>query len=153
VRYVWFSAGFFAIHLAAYVLAGIVTQLWSKDIYHGPEALLHPVLRDVTEEAERQRQGKLMLPAQLVRALLMSVVLYPLLDALGELGYSVRALVLGGLMLIYADVASASPFPNTIEGLVYLRERYITASAFWRLQSEAVIYSLLFGPVAAWLLF
>jgi hypothetical protein len=153
VRYVWFSAGFFAIHLAAYVLAGIVTQLWSKDIYHGPEALLHPVLRDVTEEAERQRQGKLMLPAQLVRALLMSVVLYPLLDALGELAYPVRALVLGGLMLIYADVASASPFPNTIEGLVYLRERYITASAFWRLQSEAVIYSLLFGLVAAWLLF
>jgi hypothetical protein len=36
---------------------------------------------------------------------------------------------------------------------VYLRERYITASAFWRLQSEAVIYSLLFGLAAAWLLF
>ena len=153
MRYVWFSAGFSAIHLAAYVLAGVVTQLWSKDIYHGPEALLHPVLRDVSEEAERQRQGKLMLPAQLARALLMSAVLYPLLDALGELAYPVRASVFGGLMLIYADVASASPFPNTIEGLVYLRERYITASAFWRLQSEAVIYSLLFGLVAAWLLF
>jgi hypothetical protein len=153
VRYVWFTAGFFGVHLAAYVIAGVLTQLWSKDIYHGPEALLHPVLRDVSEEAERLRQGKLMVPAQLVRALLMSVVLYPLLDALGELAYPVRALVLGGLMLVYADVASASPFPNTIEGLVYLRERYITASAFWRLQSEAVIYSLLFGPTAAWLLF
>jgi hypothetical protein len=153
VRYVWFSSGFFAVHLAAYVIAGVVTQLWSKDIYHGPDALLAPVLRDVSGEAERLRQGKLMVPAQLVRALLMSVVLYPLLDALGDLASPVRALVLGGLMLVYADVASASPFPNTIEGLVYLRERFVTASAFWRLQSEAVIYSALFGLGAAWLLF
>ncbi len=153
MRYVWFSAGFFAVHLAAYVIAGVVTQLWSKDIYHGPDALLHPVVRDVSGEAERRRQGKLMVPAQLVRALLMSVVLYPLLDALGALAFPVRALVLGGLMLVYADVASATPFPNTIEGLVYLRERFITADAFWRLQSEALIYSLLFGTSAAWLLF
>ena len=153
MRYVWFSLGFFAVHLGAYVVAGVLTQLWSKDIYHGDDALLHPVLRDVTEDDERRRQGRVMLPAQLLRALLMSVVLYPLLDALGELAYPVRSVVLGGLMLIYADVASASPFPNTIEGLVYLRRRFVTASAFWRLQSEAVIYSLLFGAVAAWLLF
>ena len=153
MRYVWFSLGFFGIHLVAYVDAGVLTQTWSKDIYHGKDALLHPVLRDVSEEAERQRQGKLMVPAQLLRAVLMSVVLYPLLDALGELAYPARFAVLGGLMLIYADVASASPFPNTIEGLVYLRERFVAASAFWRLQSEAVIYGVLFGAVAAWLLF
>ena len=153
MRYVWFSLGFFVIHLGAYVIAGVLTQTWSKDIYHGDDALLSPVLRDVSEEAERLRQGKLMIPAQLVRALMMSVVLYPLLDALGGLSYPVRAAVLGGMMLVYADIASASPFPNTVEGLVYLRERFVTASAFWRLQSEAVIYSALFGSVAAWLLF
>lgn len=153
MRYVGFSLGFFVIHLGAYVVAGVLTQLWSKDLYHGPDALLRPLMRDVTEDAERLRQGKLMVPAQLVRALLMSVVLYPLLDPLGELAYPVRFLVLGGLMLIYADVASAIPFPNTVEGLVYLRKRFVTASAFWRIQSEAVIYSLLFGSLAAWLLF
>jgi hypothetical protein len=153
VRYVWFSLGFFVVHLGAYVVAGVLTQMWSKDIYHGRDALLHPVLRDVSEEAERQRQGRLMLPAQLLRAVLMSVVLYPLLDALGAFAYPTRAAVLGGLMLVYADIASASPFPNTIEGLVYLRARFVTASAFWRLQSEAVIYSVLFGASAAWLLF
>jgi hypothetical protein len=153
VQYVWFSLGFFVIHLGAYVVAGVLTQTWSKDIYHGPDALLAPVMRDVSEDDERLRQGRLMLPAQLVRALLMSVVLYPLIEPLGGMAYPVRFLVLGGLMLIYADIASASPFPNTIEGLVYLRARYITSSAFWRLQSEAVIYSLLFGAFAAWLLF
>ncbi len=153
MQYVLFSAGFFAIHLGAYVIAGVVTQLWSKDIYHGPDALLHGVVRDVSEPSERLRQGRLMVPAQLVRALLMSVVLYPLLDAIGGLTYPIRALVLGGLMLIYADIAAALPFPNSIEGLVYLRRRFITASAFWRLQSEAVLYSVMFGLAAAWLLF
>jgi hypothetical protein len=153
VRYVWFSLGFFAVHVAAYVIAGVLTQLWSKDIYHGSGALLHPVLRDVSEDAERRRQGKLMVPAQLVRALMMSIVLYPLLDPLSGLSYPARFVVLGGLMFVYADVASASPFPNTIEGLVYLREQFVTVSAFWRLQSEAVIYSLLFGSTAAALLF
>jgi hypothetical protein len=63
VRHVWPSAGFFGIHLAAYVIAGVLTQLWSKDIYHGPEALLHPVLRDVSEEAERLRQADAGRPA------------------------------------------------------------------------------------------
>ena len=153
MRYVGFSLGFFAIHLGAYVVAGVLTQLWSKDLYHGPDALLAPVMRDVSEEAERLRQGKLMVPAQLVRALLMSVVLYPLIDPIGGLDFPVRFAVLGGLMLIYADIASASPFPNTIEGLVYLRQRFINPSAFWRLQSEALIYSVLFGAFAAWLLF
>ena len=153
MRYLWFSLGFFLIHLGAYVVAGVLTQLWSKDLYHGPDALLAPVMRDVSEEAERLRQGKLMVPAQLVRALLMSVVLYPLIDPIGGLDFPVRFAVLGGLMLIYADIASASPFPNTIEGLVYLRQRFINPSAFWRLQSEALIYSVLFGAFAAWLLF
>ncbi len=153
MRYLWFSLGFFLIHLGAYVVAGVLTQLWSKDLYHGPDALLAPVMRDVSEEAERLRQGKLMVPAQLVRALLMSVVLYPLIDPIGGLDFPVRFAVLGGLMLIYADIASASPFPNTIEGLVYLRQRFINPSAFWRLQSEAVIYSVLFGAFGAWLLF
>jgi hypothetical protein len=95
-----------------------------------------------------------MVPAQLVRALLMSVVLYLLLDALGELAYPVRALVFGGLMLVYADVASPRrPLCEHHRGLVYLRERFVTTRAFWLIQSEKVIYSLLVGLVAAWLLF
>jgi hypothetical protein len=153
VRYVWFSLGFTAIHLVAYVAAGVVTQTYSKDLYHGRDALLAGYLRDVSEEREALRQGKLMFPAQLARGLLMSAVLWPLLGAIGELGFGSRAAVLGGLMFVYADLASAIPFPNTIEGLVYLRERFVGASTFWRLQSEAVIYSVLFGSAAAWLLF
>ena len=35
----------------------MLTQTWSKDIHHGPDALLRQVMRDVSNVAERQRQG------------------------------------------------------------------------------------------------
>jgi hypothetical protein len=56
-------------------------------------------------------------------------------------------------MFVYSDLAAATPFPNTIEGLVFLRKRFITPDAFFRIQSEAILYSLLFGGFATWLLF
>jgi hypothetical protein len=39
-----------------------------------------------------------LLAAQVLRALLMSVVLYPLQGPIGELSFELRALLLGGLM-------------------------------------------------------
>jgi hypothetical protein len=56
-------------------------------------------------------------------------------------------------MFVYADLASAIPFPNTIEGLVYLEEKYVRLDSFLTIQFEAVVYSLLFGLSAGWLLF
>jgi hypothetical protein len=154
MEYIWFSLGFFAIHLGSYVAAGVVNQqLLSKQYYGGDEPLFAPFFRNMEEPAERRRQGKLMIPAQLVRALLMSIVLYPLLGPLGDLSGGVRFAVLAGLMFVYADLASATPFVNNIEGLVYLKPRFTSPQVFWRIQVEAVMYSVLFGVLAAWLLF
>jgi hypothetical protein len=154
VEYVWFSLGFFLIHLGAYAVAGALNQqLLTKHLYGGEDALLAPFFRDMEDPEERRRSGRLMVPAQLVRALLMSVVLFPVLGAIGDLSYGVRFAFLAGLMFVYADVAAATPFSNNIEGRVYLQARFTSWDAFWRIQSEAVVYSLLFGGVAAWLLF
>lgn len=154
LRFVWFTLGFFAIHLVSYTVAGVVSQLYSKELYRGPDAVLEPMLRDVYEdETAQRRQGMLMVPAQLARAVLMAAVLFPLLDALGELSVAVRAVVLGGLMFVYADLAAATPFPNTIEGWVFLKPRYLTREAVWKISSEAAIYSVLFGVAASVLLF
>jgi hypothetical protein len=154
MEYVWFSAGFFLIHLGAYVVAGVLNQqLVCRDLYGGERALYAPFFRDVADPAERRRQGRLMVPAQLVRALVMSVVLYPLLPALGDLAFGLRFAFLSGLMFVYTDFAAAAPFSNNVEGLVYLQPRYTSWEVFWKVQSEAVVYSLLFGGLAAWLLF
>lgn len=154
MEYVGFSLGFFVIHLIAYVIAGVLNQqLLTRELYGGEGALLTAFLRDMDDPSEKQRSGRLMLPAQLARAVLMSIVLYPILDTLGELSYSVRFAFLAGLMFVYADLASATPFSNNIEGLVYLQRRFVRWSVFWRIQSEAIVYALLFGGAAAWLLF
>lgn len=53
-----------------------------------------------------------MLPAQLVRGALLSVVLYPILTPLTELSFGTRFGFLSGLMFVYTDLAAATPFPN-----------------------------------------
>lgn len=154
MEYVWFSLGFFLIHLAAYAVAGALNQnLLTRDLYGGEQALFSPFFRDMEDRAEAQRVARLMVPAQLARAVAMSVVLYPILGALGELPYGLRFAFLTGLMFVYADFASATPFSNNIEGIVYLKPKFTTRDVFLRIQSEAVVYSLLFGAIAAWLLF
>lgn len=74
-------------------------------------------------------------------------------DPIGRLPYEGRFAFLAGLMFVYADLAAATPFSNNIEGLVYLRPEFTTRDVFVRVASEAVVYSVLFGAVAGWLLF
>ncbi len=83
----------------------------------------------------------------------MSIVLYPILEPLGDLPFGLRFAFLGGLMLVYADLASAVPFSNTIEGLVYMKKPFVRKDVFWTIESEAILYSLIFGFFSSWLLF
>ena len=153
MEYVWFSLGFVAIHLGAYIAAGALTLQFTKDLYTGESALFASFLRDVDAPEEKARQGLVMWPAQLARGLLMSIVLYPILGPLAELSFAARFAFLATLMFVYTDLAAATPFSNTIEGLVYMKKKFVRPSAFWRIQSEALLYSTLFGALAAWTLF
>jgi hypothetical protein len=56
-------------------------------------------------------------------------------------------------MLVYTDLAAATPFSNNIEGLVYMKRKFVRPNVFWRIQSEALVYSTVFGGLAAWTLF
>jgi hypothetical protein len=90
---------------------------------------------------------------QFIRALLMSFVLYPILPYLQELSFGMQFLFMSSLMFIYADFSSAIPFSNTIEGFVYLKKKFVEKNVFWTIQFEAIIYSIMFGLLSAWLLF
>lgn len=57
------------------------------------------------------------------------------------------------MIFVYTDFASAIPFPYNIEGFIYLKERYLKKGAFWKLQFEMIVFSSIFGLVAAWILF
>lgn len=152
VDYAVFVAGFTIIHTAAYTVAGVLELRFADYIYRGEERRIDFV-RDMTIPEESTRIGLVFLPAQLVRGVLMAIVLLPVLDAIGNLAFGIRVAFLAGLMFVYADLASAVPFPNTIEGLVYLEEKYVRRDAFLTIQFEAIVYSLLFGLSTGWFLF
>ena len=82
----------------------------------------------------------------------MSMVLYPVLPFIKELSFAMQFVFMASLMFVYADFASAIPFSNTIEGFVYLKKEFVRKHVFWTIQFEAVLYSILFGLLSAWIL-
>jgi hypothetical protein len=151
--YLTFSALFTAAHIVAYMAAGAITlHLFYKPLHGGKDALYGAFLRDHDDPDERKRLGRVLLPSQLARGVLMSIVLYPVLGTLGDLSFGLQFAFLAGLMYIYTDLASAVPFSNTIEGVVYMKPTFIR-EAFWKTQGESAIYSVLMGTAGAMLLF
>lgn len=74
--------------------------------------------------------AKWFIPAQLIRGLLLSLVLYPIITPLGELSFFLRLVFFFGLVFIYTHIASAAPCSDNIEGFVYLKERYLNKTMF-----------------------
>ncbi|OUJ18484.1 hypothetical protein AMET1_1401 [Methanonatronarchaeum thermophilum] len=131
-------------HIISYFIAGIASYLFSKDMYTGGERTLD-FLVDPSEGDEAKFTAYKVLPAQIVRGLLMSVVLYPVLGAIADLSFTTQFLFFTGLMYIYTDLSSAVPFPSNIEGQVYMKKRHLTKHSFLKPQIEIIIYSVIFG--------
>jgi hypothetical protein len=151
MQYILFSLWFILLHTAIYTIAGAIALRISKDLYEEKNRLLD-FLRDMSVESENKYVAKRFFPAQILRGLLMSIVLYPILGFLGEMHILLRMAFFGTLMYIYTDIASAVPFPHNIEGFVYLKERYRKKGFTWKLHLEILLYSILFGILAGWLL-
>jgi hypothetical protein len=150
--YLLFSLYFFLIHMGCYIVAGLIDLRFSKRIYGGKDRLYKGFFRDMSDEKEGWRVSKYLIPSQFLRAVLMSVVLYPVLPFIEDLTFWEQFFFMGGLMFVYADFSSAVPFSNTIEGWVYLRKEFVKRDVFWTIQLEAILYSLMFGAFSAWLL-
>jgi len=152
IDYAFFSLFFFVIHLSCYVIAGLVDLQLSRNLYSGKRRLYGSFLRDTEDLAESKRIAKLLVPSQLIRAILMSLVLYPILPYLQGLTNIVQFIFMTSLMFVYADFASAVPFSNTIEGILYMKKEFVERRVFWVIQLEAIIYSMMFGLLSAWFL-
>lgn len=150
--YLKFSLLFFVIHFGCYMTAGLIDYQLAKKIYAGKDRLFRSFFRNMDDPKESKRIGKLLIPSQFIRAILMSLVLYPILPFLSELSFLMQFIFMSSLMFIYADFSSAIPFSNTIEGLVYLKKEFVAKKIFWTIQFEAIIYSIMFGLFSAWFL-
>jgi len=152
MQYLIFSLWFTLIHVLSYMIAGMLALRISKDIYDGKSRLMD-YLRDMSDEKESKNVHRWFIPGQIVRGLLLSIVLYPILLPLGDLSFGVRFLFFAGLMFVYTHVACAAPCPDNIEGLIYMKERYIKKPSFFKFQFEMAIYSLLLGFLVSFFLF
>ncbi len=153
ITYVKFSLLFFAIHFVCYMIAGVIDLQLAKKMYSGKNRLYRSFFRDMDDKKESMRIARLLIPIQFVRGIVMSMVLYPILPYLGELSFVMQFVFMASLMFVYADFASAIPFSNTIEGIVYLKKEFVEKRVFWTIQFEAILYSIMFGLLSAWLLF
>ncbi len=152
MQYLVFSLWFTLIHVLSYTLAGVLALRISKDIYEGRSRLMD-YLRDMSDEKESKHVQKWFIPGQILRGILMSIILYPILAPLGELSFGIRFLFFIGLMFIYTHLSSVAPCSDNIEGLIYLKERYINRTLFLKFHFEMIIYSLLLGFFVSFFLF
>jgi hypothetical protein len=144
MSYLIFTALFTIVHIIAYVLAGILALSFAKSAYNGDDRNFD-FLRDMSDPEQKKKVGLLMLPSQLLRGVLMSLVLYPILDPLMSLSFVSCFVFFSGLAFVFTDFASAVPFPGNIEGYVYLKDKYRQKGGFFFSQGEMLIYSMLLG--------
>jgi hypothetical protein len=153
MEYIKFTLLFFVIHTITYYIAGGINYQFSKRLYGGRDQLYKSFLRNMSDTSEVAGVNKKIIPIQLIRAIFMSVVLYPVIGFVGDLSFGMRSLFMGGIMFVYADFCSAIPFSNTLEGIIYMKPEFVRPRVFWTIQMEAVIYSIIFGLATGWLLF
>ena len=147
MEYLWFSIRFTLLHAASYSVAGALILKVSRSVYEGKSRLMDYV-RDMSDGNERAHVQRWFFPAQLVRGLLLSLVLYPVLSPMGDMDFGTRFAFLAGLMFVYTHIACAAPCADNIEGLVYLKARYFDTTAFVKYQLEMLTYSVLFAAAA-----
>jgi len=152
MSYIVFSLWFTLIHIISYTLAGVLALRISKDIYEGKSRLMD-YLRDMSVQSESKHVQKWFIPGQVVRGIILSVILYPILGLLGEISFGFRFLFFFGLMFGYTHLAAVSPAPDNIEGLIYLKEKYINRHAFLKFHFEMIIYSVVLALAVSLLLF
>ena len=150
-EYIIFSLLFFIIHLVCYVIAGVIDLQLAGKVYSGKNRLFKSFFRDMDDKQESKRIARLLVPSQFIRAIIMSMVLYPVLPFLRDLSFGMQFIFMASLMFVYADFASAVPFSNTIEGMVYLKKEFVRKRIFWTIQFETILYSIMFGLLAAWI--
>jgi hypothetical protein len=127
------------VHVVTYVVIGALSYvLIARNLWVGPDAV--PGLRDPTGEIVT----RWMLPAQILRSLLLAVALYPLRRAFMELGRC-GGLVIASLLVIIGSIGGVG---GLIESVVYTED--VPLGLVLAHLPEVLIQALLFGYLLLW---
>jgi hypothetical protein len=140
-----------AIYSLAYLIAGgLAYGLLTKQFYVGDNPIFAGFLRSEDDATEWTHVNLWMIPALLLRGLLISVVLLPFKETLEKMTFTWRACVLSVLMFVLIHLAAAAPSPSNIEGLVYMKPQFIGVHPFLLTQPEMTLQCLLFALGLSW---
>jgi len=149
-RFLIFTGKVAAAHVLTYsVMGAIAYQLLTKDFYVGPNPIFASFMRTEAEPALWAHVMRWLLPAQVLRGVLIAAVLYPFFNTLQAWSFGKRFLAIASLYLVLGCWATAVPAPGTIEGLVYMRP-VVTTYVHLKVQPEIVAQGLALGALVAW---
>lgn len=105
-RFVQFSGRVIVAHVVTYVGVGMLTDLVLTRQFFEPEGVAAQVLRTPADPQLWSHVTRWMLPAQVLRGLLIAAVLFPFVPTLLAWSYARRVAALAGLYVVLGQWAS-----------------------------------------------
>jgi len=131
------------IHILAYFVSlGLGYQLFIADLYEGADGVLSHFFRSPEDRTLWAHVTRWVIPAQIIRGLLIGLGLLPFYFYLMQMKRSKRFLVLFTLFISLGLWASASAGPGTIEGLIHIRPD-VPLYAHLIIQPSLILYTIL----------
>lgn len=152
-QFVGFAVKVTIVQAVTYILAGILAYpLLTRQFFEGASPLLAPLVRLPSEPELWSHVTRWMLPAQILRGVLMAGALYPFLGILQSWSFTKRCLSLASLYGVIGQWTSPVAGASTIEGWVILRPEFTTPQIVLSVIPEGLIQGLGFGAwLARWL--
>lgn len=151
--FTWFAVKVTVVQTVTYIAAGIIAYpLFTRQFFEGSKPLLAPLMLLPSEPALWGNALKWMLPAQILRGVLIAGALYPFLKTLQSWSFMKRFLSLASLYVVIGQWTSPVAGASTIEGWVFLRPEFTTLYVVLNVIPEGLIQGLGFGAwLARWL--
>ena len=151
-RFIGFAGRLTVAHVVTYVAVGALAYPFlTREFFEGA-GLAAQVMRTPAEPALWAHVTRWMLPFQVLRGLLLSLVLYPFLGTLLSWSYARRCVALAGLYVVIGQWASTVAGSGTIEGWLILRPEFTTPSVVVKAMAEGLVQGLALSAwVARWI--
>ncbi len=152
-KFTSFAVKVTVVQAITYIVAGIIAYpLFTRQFFEGPSPLLAPLLRLPSDPGLWGHVMRWMLPAQILRGILIAAALYPFLTTLQSWSYIKRFLSIASLYVVIGQWTSPVAGASTIEGWVILRPEFTTPYIVLNVIPEGLIQGLGFGGwLARWL--
>lgn len=147
-QFVRFSGRVVVAHVVTYIGVGVLAYAFLTHQFFEPEGLTAQVMRTPADPQLWSHVTRWMLPAQVLRGLLIAGVLFPFVPTLMAWSYWRRVAVLAGLYVVLGQWASTVAGSGTIEGWLILRPEFTAPRIVWGAMAEGLVQGI---ALAAWL--